>query len=137
MPTDQAIALIEHRLTSMEASHDDLRDAIKELTVAINKLAIIDERQVQSALILDRLSNSVEKAHARIDGLQNDFARALERAKEECHSARSELEKRLIDLEKSEPLQKKTTEWVDKVQWLIVGTVITGIVALVLTKPGA
>ena len=129
------LALIEHRLSSIEDSHSDLKDAIKDLTVAINKLAIIDERQVQSALVLDKLAGSVDKAHTRIDGLITEFAKAIDKVKEESTAHREEIEKRLLDLERNEPMQKKTTEWVDKIQWLIVGAVITSLVSVVVMKP--
>jgi len=113
----------------------DLKDAIKELTNAIHKLAIIDERQIQSAITMDKLSAATDKAHSRIDGLTSEFAKALEKAKEENQLQRATLEVRLANLEKAEPIQKKTTEWVERVQWLIVGTVITALVAVVVVRP--
>jgi translation elongation factor EF-1alpha len=135
MATSETIALIEHRISSIEESHMDLKDAIKELTNAIHKLAIIDERQIQSAITMDKLSAATDKAHSRIDGLTSEFAKALEKAKEENQLQRAALEVRLSNLEKTEPIQKKTTEWVEKVQWLIVGTVITALVAVVVVRP--
>ena len=131
---ENSLALIEHRLSSIEDSHGDLKDAIKELTVAIHKLAVIDERQIQSALVLDKLSQAVDKAHSRIDGLTSEFAKALERAKQDCSAHVKTIESRLSELEKTEPMQKKTTEWVDKVQWLVVGTVLTAIVGMVVVR---
>jgi len=135
MATSETIALIEHRISSIEESHMDLKDAIKELTNAIHKLAIIDERQIQSAITMDKLSAATDKAHSRIDGLTSEFAKALEKAKEENQLQRATLEVRLANLEKAEPIQKKTTEWVERVQWLIVGTVITALVAVVVVRP--
>ena len=129
------IALIEHRLASIEDSHTDLKDAIKELTIAINKLAIIDDRQVQSVLVMDKLSAAVDKAHSRIDSLTSEFAKALEKAKEDCAAATKGLEERVKVLEIQSPTQKKTTEWVEKIQWLIVGSVFTALVGLVVIKP--
>lgn len=134
MPTDH-LSLIEHRLSSIEGSHDELRDAIKELTIAINKLAIVDERQVQAALIMDRLTQSVDKAHSRIDGLQSEFAKALQQAKSDCQAEVKTLDTRVVNLEKSAPIQEKTAHWVEKVQWLVFGTVLTALVGMVLVKP--
>lgn len=121
------ISLIEHRLSSVEESHSDLKDAIKELTMAINKLAIIDERQVQSALIMDKLSAAIDKAHSRIDGLTSEFAKALEKAREECRQHREELDRRIVELEKAEPLQQQTSQWMLAAVWGFAGLVAAGL----------
>lgn len=126
MQTD-TLAIIEHRLSSIESSHDELKDAIKDLTVAINKLAIIDERQVQSALILDKLSSSVDKAHMRIDGLQTEFAKALHQAKVDCHTEMKSLTERMSKLEIEAPLNKQTSQWVFNALWGFAGLAAAGI----------
>lgn len=128
MPTaTDTLALIEHRIASIEDSHVDLKDAIKDLTVAINKLAIIDERQVQSALIMDKLSAAIDKAHSRIDGLTSEFAKALEKAREECRQHREELDRRIVELEKAEPLQQQTSQWMLAAVWGFAGLVAAGL----------
>ena len=121
------LALIEHRIASIEDSHIDLKDAIKELTQAIHKLAIIDERQIQSAITMDKLSAATDKAHSRIDGLTSEFAKALEKAREECRQHREELDKRITELEKAEPMQKKTSEWMLAAVWGFAGLVAAGL----------
>lgn len=133
--TNTGNPLIEHRLASIEDSYADLKEAIKELTIAIRKLAIIDERQIQSALVMDKLSAAVDKAHNRIDGLTSEFAKALEKAKSDCAAMQQGVSDRVSRLEQQAPIQNKTTEWVDKIQWLIVGGVVTALVGLVVVKP--
>lgn len=112
MTNEQVLALLEHRLTGVEETHADLRDAIKELTVAINKLAIIDERQVQATLVIERLAQTIDKAHTRIDGITSEFAKALERAKVDCATATTRLEERVKSLEDAAPVSKQTNQWV-------------------------
>lgn len=135
MPPADTLALIEHRIASIEDSHTDLKEAIKELTQAIHKLAIIDERQIQSAITMDKLSAATDKAHSRIDGLTSEFAKALEKAKGDYAGGMKALDDRVAKLEQQAPMQQRTTEWVEKIQWLIVGGVVTALLGLVVIKP--
>ena len=73
-------------------------------------------------------------SNVQYHGCANDYA-LIDKVKEESTAHREEIEKRLLDLERNEPMQKKTTEWVDKIQWLIVGAVITSLVSVVVMKP--
>ena len=118
MPTPDTLALIDHRLSAIEDSHNDLKDAIKDLTVAINKLAVIDERQVQSALVLDKLSNAVDKAHTRIDNQNAHIVSAVDaerKAREEQARMDAEviklIDRRVDALEKAEVENQRLRGW--------------------------
>ena len=84
------VELLHHRVGSLEDQQDEIKDVLKELTTAIHKLIIIDERQVQAALAMDRLSSSNEKLHERVD----------------------KIEDRVQVLETQQPMQKQTSQWV-------------------------
>lgn len=59
--SDPRIELLEHRVNSIDDSQDEMKTVLKELTAAIHKLVIVDERQVQAALAMDRLSTRVDE----------------------------------------------------------------------------
>ena len=131
MPNPDTLALIDHRLSSIENGYSELRDAIKELAAAINKLAIIDERQVQSALVMDKLTNAVDKAHSRVDNLTSDFARAMEAARKECHTVTSELERRVSVLEKADVENRRVRNWAFGLVTLVTVGVLGGLLKLI------
>lgn len=67
---DATVLLIAHKL---EALHEDvgaMKDVLKELTSAITKLALIEERQAQAALAQERAFKVLEKIEARVDKLE-------------------------------------------------------------------
>lgn len=71
----------------------DMKDAIAQLSQAITKLAIVEERQAQTAEALERAFKLIGK-----------------------------LEDRMSDLEKAQPKQKETSAWVDRfILWAVMG----------------
>lgn len=71
----------------------DMKDAIAQLSQAITKLAIVEERQTQTAEALERAFKLIGK-----------------------------LEDRMSDLEKAQPKQKETSAWVDRfILWAVMG----------------
>lgn len=121
MSGSDQFALIEHRLANIEGTHSDLKEAIRDLTQAIHKLAVIDERQVQSAVAVDKLSSTIDKAHTRIDSLSSRVVEVAEKMRTDSETKQAALEKRLVELEKAEPMQKQTSQWVFGALWGLAG----------------
>ena len=92
---DATVLLIAHKL---EALHEDvgaMKDVLKELTSAITKLALIEERQAQAALAQERAFKVLEKLEARVD-----------------------------KLEEAAPINSQAANTVNKVMWVIVAAVL-------------
>ena len=71
----------------------DMKEAIAQLSQAITKLAIVEERQAQTAEALERAFKLIGK-----------------------------LEDRMSELEKTQPKQKDTSAWVDRfILWAVMG----------------
>ena len=91
---DTAIRLIADRINALHGDVGDLRDtmvdSMKEMTAAITKLAIYDEKQMQMNQSYERLSKMQDKH-------------------EEHHE---KLEARIDELEKQAPMTKQITTWV-------------------------
>lgn len=71
------------RLDRMEKTQDETRATLHEVAAAINKLAVIDERQQVASSAIERLAEEQKK-----------------------------LDERLRSLEIAEPVQAQTAEWV-------------------------
>lgn len=71
----------------------DMKDAIAQLSQAITKLAIVEERQAQTAEALERAFKLIGK-----------------------------IEDRMSELEKAQPKAKETSAWVDRfILWSVMG----------------
>lgn len=86
--TDGLIEVIAVRLDNLHEDVSGMRDVLKELAVAVNKMAVIEERQGQAAQALERAFIALEK-----------------------------LETRTSTLEKAQPLQQQSADWVGKAVW--------------------
>ena len=124
------IAVIDHRVTALEDDRNEMLQVLKELNVAVNKLVIIDERQVQAAIIMDRLTKSADRAHERIDvvsgemgsridgvrsevqGVVSALGKSVSALKSEAHDAHVKIEARIDELEKAEVENKRVRGWV-------------------------
>lgn len=90
---DTAIRLIADRINALHGDVGDLRDtmvdSMREMTAAITKLAVYDEKQMQMNLSYERLSKTLDK-----------------------HETEHEkLEARIDELEKQAPLTKQVVTW--------------------------
>lgn len=86
------MSLLSHRLDTLHTDVGEMKTAMKELTTAITKLALIEERQ----------------AHA---------ASAQERA----FAVLSKLEARVASLETHMPSNARVSVWLDRAMWAAIG----------------
>lgn len=84
-PHEATLAILSHRVEAMHEDFSEMRAVLKELTAAINKLALVEERQTQ-------------------------FAEAQERA----FKVIAKIEERLAVLEKRSPESDRVRLWVDR-----------------------
>lgn len=89
--TDGLIEVIAVRLDNLHEDVSGMRDVLKELASAVTKLAVIEERQGQAAQALERAFIALEK-----------------------------LEVRMAALEKAQPIQQQSADWVGKAVWAAV-----------------
>lgn len=87
--------LLNHKFDSLNETVNDVKLSIKELTTAITKLTLIEERQLQTSLSVERAFNSI-----------------------------SRIEERLNKLELMAPANKKLSVWIDRASWAAMGLII-------------
>jgi outer membrane murein-binding lipoprotein Lpp len=103
MLDQERLASAVFRVESMSGDISDIKTAVRELAAAVSRLAIIEERQVHDRADAARIS-------VRVDGHEG----------------------RINALELAQPLQQQATTWIGKAVWLVVGAVISGVLAMVL-----
>jgi hypothetical protein len=60
-------------IVKLELLHEDVGDmkaVLKDLTIAINRLALVEERQAQTAASLERAFSALEKVEGRVSVLE-------------------------------------------------------------------
>lgn len=85
---DGLVRVIATRLNLLHEDVGDMRGVLKDLTSAITRLAVFEERQGQAALAQERAFKLLDK-----------------------------LEVRIAALEKTAPIQAQTSAWVGKLVW--------------------
>lgn len=88
MSEDTAISM---KLDMLHDDVSDMKSVLKDLTVAINRLAVVEERQTQTSTALERAFVALEKVETRVSAL-----------------------------ERLAVTSKQTNTWVDKAVWGIV-----------------
>lgn len=102
---DQAWAALATQLAELhsdvgeiKSGMSDFRDGMRELATAITKLALVEERQSQAGQAIERCFKLAERLEGKIEAVSS----------------------RVTELEKAEPQQARTSEWVDRAIWGIV-----------------
>lgn len=86
------ISLLNHKVDGMSEVVTDMKASLKELTTAVTKLTLIEERQSQATAALERAFKAIEKIDARVD-----------------------------TLEQYVPANKKVSVWLDRATWAGMG----------------
>lgn len=97
MPDQGAdLALLSQRVGALHEDIGDMKMVLRELTAAVNKLALVEQQQEQTAKAMERAFIAIEKIEGRVS-----------------------------DIEKKLPEVTRTSVWVDRAVWGIVAAVMT------------
>ena len=84
--------IFAHRLDTLHEDVGEIKSALKELANATTKLILVEERQAQTAATLERVVATLDK-----------------------------LSDRVADLELAQPAHSRTSVWVDRGIWALLG----------------
>jgi DNA repair ATPase RecN len=84
------IERMSHHIQRIREDQHAMRAAIERMSEAVTRLALVEERQAAASTAIERIVQSLEK-----------------------------LDERLRRLEVAEPMQAKTTEWVQSALWAL------------------
>lgn len=137
-PIQDHFPLLDHRITNLEENQNELKMVLKEIAVAVQKLVLIDQRQVDTATIMDRLASNVDRGHNRIDLLQmeinNTVTKEREKREEEKKAildSAKQLENRVDALEKADVENKRVRNWAFSIVTLMGVAIVGGIFKLI------
>lgn len=85
---DSLVEVIASKLENLHNDVSNMKDVLRELATAVTKLAVIEERQQQATQALERAFKVLEKVETRLD-----------------------------NIERSQPMQQQSTDWVNRGMW--------------------
>lgn len=94
-PDDASFAVLAHKVDTMHQDVTELRSVLKDLTQAINKLALVEERQNQVTAAQERAFKVLEKIESKIE----------------------QIDGRVTALEIAEPEQRRVSGWAMTAVW--------------------
>lgn len=95
-------AVLAHKVDAIHSDVSEMRVVLRDLTNAIIKLALVEERQSQFAIAQERAFKVLERLEMKIEGLDS----------------------RIGSLEAAEPLQKQTSSWFMAAVWAAAGLAV-------------
>lgn len=98
-----SIERLTHHMQRIREGVAEMKDAMREMAAAINRLAVIEERQNQDRAALERAFNAISDVSKKHDHTTTRVMEIVEK-----------IEARMRALEMAQPLQNKTAEWVEK-----------------------
>lgn len=96
---DAGFAVLAHKVDAIHTDVNEMRVVLRDLTNAIIKLALVEERQSQFAIAQERSFKVLEKLEAKLDDMDH----------------------RIRAIEVAEPEQKRTSGWVTTAVWTCAG----------------
>lgn len=97
-----SFAVLAHKVDAIHTDVGEMRVVLRDLTNAIIKLALVEERQSQFAIAQERAFKVLEKIETKIDDIDG----------------------RVKTLEVAEPEQKRTSGWITAAVWGAAGLAI-------------
>ena len=95
--------LLAHRLNALHEDVGDIKAALRDLTTAVTRLAVVEERQQQAAAAQERGFRALERVEQRVSTLE--------------HQMPDRADQRLAALEQQAPAVNRTAAWVDRAVW--------------------
>ena len=101
------LTVLSAKLEALHSDVSEMRSALKELTSAITKLALIEERQTNTQMAQDRAFQAIKSVETRLYEIEKLLPQ--------------DLAKRIQKLEEKAPENALTAKWVWHVVTLVVG----------------
>ena len=99
---DSDINVVITRLGILSDDVGELKETLRQIATAVTRLALVEERQMQTNEALSRAFKQIDKLDMKLTGI----------------------EQRLGTLERMQPLQQQTNGWVMTSVWIVAGAAV-------------
>lgn len=130
---DPVVQFIAARLDAFNSDIQEIKGVQKEMAASFTKLIVIEERQTATMAGLERAFKALERMDTKLEA----YTSANRETCQVLEKENSDLAKRVVELEKSEPMQAQTSKWVVAAVWgslaLLAGFLVPRILERLLT----
>lgn len=127
---DPVVQFIAARLDAFNSDIQEIKGVQKEMAASFTKLIVIEERQTATMASLERAFKALERMDTKLEAYttaNRETCQALEKEN-------ADLAKRVVELEKSEPMQAQTSKWVTAGVWGALALLASFIVPRILER---
>ena len=110
---DPVVHFIASRLDAFGSDIQEIKGVQKDMAASFAKLIVIEDRQTATMAGLERAFHALEKVETKLDASTTENREACKKMEREA----AEMAKRVVELEKSEPMQAQTSKWVLSAAW--------------------
>lgn len=127
---DPVVQFIAARLDAFNSDIQEIKGVQKEMAASFAKLIVIEDRQTATMAGLERAFHALEKVETKLEA----YTTANREACKEMEREAADLAKRVVELEKSEPLQAQASKWVLGALWGSLGLLAAFLVPRMLER---
>ena len=127
---DPVVQFIAARLDAFNSDIQEIKGVQKEMAASFTKLIVIEERQAATMVSLERAFTALEKVETKLEA----YTSANRETSQALEKENADLAKRVVELEKSEPMQAQTSKWVVAAVWGSLALLAGFIVPRILDK---
>lgn len=110
---DPVVQFIAARLDAFNSDIQEIKGVQKEMAANFTKLIVIEERQTATMAGLERAFKALERMDTKLES----YTTANRETTQSLEKESADLARRVVELEKSEPLQAQTSKWVVAAVW--------------------
>ena len=127
---DPVVQFIAARLDAFNSDIQEIKGVQKEMAASFTKLIVIEERQTATIAGLERAFKALEKVETKLEA----YTAANRETSQALEKENADLAKRVVELEKSEPMQAQTSKWVLAAVWGSLGLLAAFLVSRMLER---
>jgi len=130
---DPVVQFIAARLDAFNSDIQEIKGVQKEMAANFTKLIAIEVQQTATMAGLERAFKALEKVETKLEA----YTTANRETSQALEKENADLAKRVVELEKNEPMQAQTSKWVVAAVWgslaLLAGFIVPRILERLLT----
>lgn len=127
---DPVVQFIAARLDAFNSDIQEIKGVQKEMAANFTKLIVIEERQTATMAGLERAFKALERMDTKLEA----YTTANRETFQALEKENADLAKRVVELEKSEPMQAQTSKWVTAGVWGALALLASFIVPRILER---
>ena len=114
---DKNVQVLATKIEGLAQDITEMRQSVIKMADAFVKFAVIEERQTSTIMAQDRITVTLDRLNLRLDAHEKSCVIQEKELRALIADTAKDLSGRIAELEKAEPMQKQTSNWVVSAVW--------------------